>query len=173
MESGHKLRSRAGIPAASPGHRHCHAQSEHSTMSPVLPFDVIALIIDIVGENKDIDLLKELALVSHSLHQICIKHLFANINLHDAVTVPNYHLASSKKGFLKLVKSRPNIVNYIRKLTYRVSARDYRDEDHLLSPILPTISHLNYLKISASNWNWDSPDFPDISVSSPYQSSYH
>ena len=39
-----------------------------------------------------------------------------------------------------------------------MSARDYRDEDHLLSPILPTISHLNYLKISASNWNWDSLD---------------
>ena len=36
-------------------------------MSPVLPFDVIALIIDIIEENKDTNLLKELALVSHLL----------------------------------------------------------------------------------------------------------
>jgi hypothetical protein len=44
-------------------------------MSSVLPFDIIALIIDIVGENNDTDLLKELALVSHSFHQLCSKHL--------------------------------------------------------------------------------------------------
>ena len=39
-------------------------------MSSVLPFDIIALIIDIVGENQDTNLLKELALVSHSFLQI-------------------------------------------------------------------------------------------------------
>ena len=131
-------------------------------MSFFFPYDIIAVIIDIVGENKDTDLLKELALVSHSLHQICIKHLFANIDLHDAVKVPNYHLVSSKKGFLKLVKSRPNIVNYIRKLTYKVSAGDKRDDDHLLSPILsnflPTTSRLNCLEINASDWDWNTLD---------------
>ena len=46
-----------------------------------LPFDIIVLIIDIVGENKDINLLKELALVSHSFLQICSKHLFATVEL--------------------------------------------------------------------------------------------
>ena len=76
-------------------------------MSPVLPFDVVALIFDIVGENiqnKDTDLrlFKELALVSHSFHQICIKHLFATVELHDAKLC--YHLVSSKKGFIKLLK---------------------------------------------------------------------
>ena len=44
-------------------------------MSPVLPFDVVALIIDIVEENNDTKLFKELALVSHFFHQIFIKHL--------------------------------------------------------------------------------------------------
>ena len=34
----------------------------HYTMSLVLPSDIIALIINIVGENKDTNLLKELAL---------------------------------------------------------------------------------------------------------------
>ena len=57
-------------------------------MSSVLPFDIIALIIDIVGENKDIDLLKELALVSHFFLETCSKHLFATIELHDAVEAP-------------------------------------------------------------------------------------
>ena len=52
-----------------------------STMSPVLPFDIITLIIDIVAENEDTDLLKELALVSRAFLQPCCKHLFATIEL--------------------------------------------------------------------------------------------
>ena len=119
-------------------------------MSPVLPFDIFALIIDIVGENKDTKLLKELALVSHSLHQICIKHLFANVDLYEY----------SKKGFVKLVKSRPNVVYYIRKLTYKVSSKN--SDDHLLAPILsnflPTISRLNCLAINGSNFHWKELD---------------
>ena len=59
---------------------------------PVLPFDIIAQIIDIVGDKKDTNLLKELALVSYTFHQLCIKHLFATVELHDAV--PNYHASS-------------------------------------------------------------------------------
>ena len=129
-------------------------------MSPVLPFDVIALIIDIVGENEDTELLKKLALVSHSFHQICIKHLFANVDLHDAKPII-HHVASSKKGFVKLVKSRPNVVNYIRKLTYETS-RNNPDDDHLLAPILsnflPTISRLNCLAINGSHFRWDQMD---------------
>ena len=125
---------------------------QRSTMSPVLPFDITAIIIDIVGENNDTDLLKELALVSHSFHQDCNKHLFATVELHDAA---NYGRRSSKKGFIKLVKSRPNVVKYIRKLMYTSSHNNV--DDHLLSPIfsnfLPTTSRLNCLAINASYWN--------------------
>jgi hypothetical protein len=67
-------------------------------MSPVLPFDIIALIIDIVGENNDTNLLKEFALVSHSFLQICSKHLFATVELHNAD--PRHDVTSSKKGFV-------------------------------------------------------------------------
>ena len=89
-------------------------------MSPVFPFDIILLIIEaVVGENKDTNLLMELALVSYSFHQICIKHLFATVELHDAVP-GRHHVASSKKGFVKLLKSRPDVVEYIRKLTYKL-----------------------------------------------------
>ena len=125
-------------------------------MSPVLPFDIIFLIIHIVGENEDTNLFKELALVSHSFHQICSKHLFATVELHDAN--PRRNVASSKKGFVKLLNSRPGVVKYIRKLTYEMG---FDDDDGLLSPILPnflrTISGLNTLKISGkdsmSDWN--------------------
>ena len=86
-----------------------------------LPFDIIAQIIDTVGENKETNLLKELALVSHCFHQICCKHLFATIDLHDAD--PDYALASSKKKFVKLLRSRPDVVIYIRKLTYKVGKK--------------------------------------------------
>ena len=129
-------------------------------MSSVLPFDIIVLIIDIVGENKDINLLKELALVSHSFLQTCSKHLFATISLRDAG--PRNHFASSKKGFVKLLRSRPDVVKYIRKLTYEVGYNnsDPENDDRLLSPILPiffgTISRLNCLTIAPSSlldWN--------------------
>ena len=139
-------------------------------MSPVLPFDIIALIIDIIGENNDSDanFLKELALVSHSFLQMCRKHLFATVELHDAD--PICHVASSKKGFVKLLESRPEIVKYIRKLTYTIDYDhvlspqfsldlNFDNDDNLLSPILPnflrTISHLNSLKINASLLVWN------------------
>jgi hypothetical protein len=122
---------------------------QHSTMSTVLNFDIIALIIDIVGENKDTNLLKELALVSHSFLQICSKHLFATVDL---------HIASSKERFLKLLKSRPDVVNYIRKLTYKVNyptRPSFNNDDHLLLPILRRIPLLNCLKINASHSDWN------------------
>ena len=142
-------------------------------MSAVLPFDIIALIIDIVGENKDKNILKELALVSHSFHQICSKHLFATVELHDAN--PRHRAASSKKGFVKLLKSRPDVVSYIRVLTYRMrydnryrlsqfspthpNHPSFDSDDDLLSPILPnflrTIPLLTCLKIYGSLLDWN------------------
>ena len=142
----------------------------HSTISSVLPFDIIALIIDIVGENNDTNLLKELALVSHSFLQICSKHLFATVELHDAN--PMCRVASSKKGFVKLLESRPDVVKYIRKLTYKVGEYhrfhplpaypSFENEDQGLSPILPnllrTIPRLNCLTINGSKLDWNTLD---------------
>ena len=103
-------------------------------MSSVLPFEIIDQIIDIVGYNNDANLLKELALISHSFHQICSKHLFATVDLHDA---SSKYVASSKKGFVKLVKSRPDVVNYIRNITYHLGGyHDGGSDDFLLSPKL-------------------------------------
>ena len=128
-------------------------------MSPNLPFDIIALIIDIIGENKETDLLKILALVSHSFHQICSKYLFAIVDLHNANSgrSSSSRLASSKMGFVKLLKSRPDVVKYIRKLNYHL--RIGYDDDRLLSPMLlnflPTFSRLNSLTITALNHDWN------------------
>ena len=141
--------------------------SQPSTMSSVLPFEIIALIIDIIGENEDTNLLKELALVSSSFLHICSKHFFATIELHDNVQVPKHHGAFLKKKFVKLLENRPDIVKYIRKLTYIVSSihlpfNPNFDNDHLLSPILPnflrTIPRLNCLKINGSQLDWNTMD---------------
>ena len=125
-------------------------------MSPDLPFDIIALIVDIVGENEETDLLKKLALISHSLNEICSKHLFAIVDLYSARPFfPSS--SSSKRGFVKLLKSRPEVVKYIRKLKYNVTDND--DDDDLLSPILsnflPTFSCLHSLTITASRREWN------------------
>ena len=123
-------------------------------MSSVLPYDIIVHIIDTVGEDKD--LLKELALVSHSFHQLCCKQLFATVGIHT----PNPNLKRrgvfSKNSFVNLLKSRPGVVKYIRKLTYEVD--ELYDDDHPLLSILPnflrTISHLNCLAIEGSWLDW-------------------
>ena len=132
-----------------------------------LPYDIIVQIIDNVGENNDINLIKKLALVSHSFHQICSKHLFATVDLYDYLAMRH---ASSKNGFVKLLKRRPEVAKYIRNLTYRVendgrlpydSPSPYYD-DNRLSPFLPdalrTIPFLNCLTITAPesrsvDWN--------------------
>ena len=120
-------------------------------MWPILPYDIIVQIIDTVGEDKD--LLKELALVSHSFHEICCKHLFATVELYEPDP-----FRGVKKSFVNLLKSRPDVIKYIRKLTYKVSR--YDDDDFRLSHILPkflrTISCLNYLTIDGSSLNWNS-----------------
>ena len=134
-------------------------------MSSDLPIEIITQIIDNVGENEDTNLLKELSLVSHSFHQICSKHLFATVDLYDEYN-PMRRPASSKKGFIKLLKSRPDVVKHIRKLTYNVKYthedEGRQSDDFLLSPILPdllrTISRLNCLRINASKMNWNTLD---------------
>ena len=146
-------------------------------MTYAFPFDIIALIIDIVGGNDDSDLLKKLTLVSHSFHQICSKHLFATMELHDVGQ--NHRIASSLKGFVKLLGSRPDIAKYIRKLTYicnnmfRFSPPSpslFEDDDRLLSSSLPnllrTIPHLNCLTIIASQFDWNTIDSSLTSASS-------
>ena len=138
----------------------------HSTMSYVVPYDIIAKIIDIVGENDDtILIIKELALVSHSFNQICTKYLYATVKLHDGVPMRQ---AFSKKGFVELLERRPEVVKYIRKLTYIVSSSSSSTnprhfDDNLLSPVLPnflrTISFLNCLTIAGSKLvEWDTID---------------
>ena len=130
----------------------------HSGSLPVLPFDITSQIIDFVGETEDKTLLKSLALVSPSFHQISSKYLFASIELQDA----KRHIPSSKKGFAKLLESRPDVVKHIRKLTYHL--KNVNNADHLVAPVLsyflPSTSCLNYLgitnintRVSTMEWN--------------------
>ena len=107
------------------------------------------------------DLLKELALVSHSFHRN--KHLFSTVELYDIA--PRRQRTFSKKGFVELLKSRPYIVKYIRNIRYVASGNSRLGkvkEDQLLSSILPnflkTIPHLKSLEISSSKLYWNRLD---------------
>ena len=121
------------------------------TMSPVLPFDIIELIVDIVGETTistktQISSRNLLLSPIPSSSLICRKHLFAGVRLYNGY----YLRGSSKKGFIKLLESRPDVVSYIRALMDVVNHNN--DDDHLLPPILlnflPTFSRLNCLAIT-------------------------
>ena len=129
-------------------------------MSSILPYDIIVQIIDTVGEDKNTELLKELSLVSHSFHHICCKRLFATVAIHNPHPKLKDRGVFSKKSFVNLLKSRPDVVKYIRKLTYEVN--QYDDNDHWFSPILPnflrTISHLNCLTIIGYYLDWNAMD---------------
>ena len=77
------------------------------------------------------NLLKDLALVSHSFLQICSKHLFATIEIDDAVLM-KYCSSKAVTEFLKLLERRPDVVKNIRSLLYKVSGANWYGEQ--LSP---------------------------------------
>ena len=83
-------------------------------------------------------------MVSHSF--LSGKHLlFATVELHDADPGSTSDLQSSKRGFVKLLKGRPDIVKYIHYLTYEV--RYYNDDDYQILPkFLRAISRSNCLQ---------------------------
>ena len=139
-----------------------------------LSYDIVAQIVDIIRETDGMSFIKELSLVSHSFNQICSRLIFATVDLYDDIPMQR---ASSKRGFVKLLERRPEVVKYIRKLTYKMESDGSSDgrvqstpfsstypcidyDDYILSPVLPnflrTISFLNCLTITATrlmNWN--------------------
>ena len=130
-----------------------------------LSYDIVAQIVDIIRETDGMSFIKELSLVSHSFNQICSRLIFATVDLYDDIPMQR---ASSKRGFVKLLERRPEVVKHIRKLTYIVSSSSSSTnprhfDDNLLSPILPnflrTISFLNCLTIAGSKLvEWDTID---------------
>ena len=88
--------------------------------SPVIPFpfNIFTLVIDIIAENRDTYLLKEHTVVNHSFLQICSKHRFATVELHEP-DPRNYTTSLPINRLVKLLKSRPDsdVVKNIRKLT--------------------------------------------------------
>lgn len=137
-----------------------------SSESP-FPFDIITLIVDIIGENDDKDLLRDLSLVSHSFNQICLKYLFASIHIDDGDS-------SSKVAFVNLLDRIPDAAKHIHKLTYscnrtyRLSPSSWNYANNLLllesiqhlPELLRTLSRLNSLKITSTSeeFYWDDID---------------
>ena len=114
-------------------------ESTFNVAGPSLCFDIIALIIatgDISGDNKDTSLFGLQGTCSGLFSLLIPTSSSASNTVGFFMADPIIHLASSKKGFVKLlIKGRPKVVNYIHKLMNEVSHNnDDRDEsdDHLL-----------------------------------------
>ena len=160
-------------------------------MSPILPFDIVSVIIDIMAENRDTDLLKRLALVNHSFLQIYSKHLFATVELHDEPDPTRKKYTTLINGFVKLLKkqTRCRRVGHIRKLTYRIGLgarclqtifiifRRSTACSHPSQISSEQFLKLNCLTIASIYLHEKGMEytglFPDISVASPHASSYH
>ena len=88
--------------------------------SPLIPFNIFTLVIDIIAENRDTYLLKEHTVLNHSFLQICSKHRFAIVEIHEP-DPRNYttSLFINNNRFVKLLKNRPDsdAVKHIRQFT--------------------------------------------------------
>ena len=82
-------------------------------MSENCPSYIIVLIVDIVGEKKKTNLLKELALVSqaHSFLQICSELRFTTVELHDAIYMYYYAAHLQRRDSSNYLKEARRFLN--------------------------------------------------------------
>ena len=79
---------------------------------PVLPFDIIGHIIDVLfnDETEGLQCVKNFSLVCHSFLPFCRKHIFSCISINTGV--PRYN----GEAFGQLLLESPNIARYVLKL---------------------------------------------------------
>ena len=82
------------------------------TAPPVLSFDVIGYIIDVLfnDSTKGFQYVKNFSLVCHSFLPLCRKHIFSRISIN--VGVPHHN----DQAFRQLLLESPDIARYVRKL---------------------------------------------------------
>ncbi|KAF8808939.1 hypothetical protein BYT27DRAFT_7188471 [Phlegmacium glaucopus] len=104
-----------------------------------LPYDIVEHIIDVLAAEGDLTPVKNAALASSSILHLCRKHIFRTITF-------NHGHGLLKQRFISLLANNPDIVQYIRELSYEMHHHDAQ-----LWPLLPnllqTISHLECLRI--------------------------
>ena len=117
------------------------------TAPPVLPFDVIGHIIDILFNDgtEGLQYVKDFSLVCHSFLPLCRKHIFSCISINMGFP-RNY---DKGEAFGRLLLESPDIAIYVRKLKIYIKSSN----SHFLVsfPVLPltmlqslTISYCGY-----------------------------
>ncbi|PPR00303.1 hypothetical protein CVT24_004593 [Panaeolus cyanescens] len=138
---------------------------------PVLPYDILIDIIDIIAETGPLDLsmqtLKAISSLSKFCNHHCRKHIFKSIDAGYAKEKEfmYYETAYTLKlvitpiqprvaSFIKLVKEHPGVIPYIQRFCLVHFDYPYGVEENALSSALPKLSNLSSLEIRLNNNAW-------------------
>jgi len=111
----------------------------------MLPLEISATILDLLAEDDDDDsksALKACSLVCQAFLPICRKHIFRSIVLSVRYAAP----LRVTHAFERLLRERPEIANYIRKLDYTV-------EDSTNATIQESLKRISRLEILTVRWS--------------------
>ena len=101
------------------------------TVPPILPFDVIGHIIDVLfnDDTENLQYVKNFSLVCHSFLPLCRKHIFSCISIN--VGVPRYN----GEAFKQLLPESPDIARYICKLKIYIESSNKHFRSFLSFPV--------------------------------------
>ena len=106
---------------------------------PVLSFDIIGYIIDILfnDDTEGLEYVKNFSLVCHSFLPLCRKHIFSCISINMQVFRYN------DEEFVPLILENPDITRYVRKLEIYI---EQFNKLHFRSFLFFSVSHLTGLQ---------------------------
>ena len=121
------------------------------TVPPILPFDVIGHIIDVLFnyDTENLQYVKNFSLVCHSFLPLCRKHIFSCISIN--VGVPRYN----GEAFKQLLSESPDIARYICKLKIYIESSNKHFRSFLSFPV-SQLTRLQSLIISGFYLEWGS-----------------
>ena len=113
------------------------------TAPPVLPFDVIEHILDVLfnDDTKGLQYVKNFSLVCHSFLPLCRKHIFSCISINTRV------FRYDGEAFRQLLLESPDIVRYVLKLKIYIEPSNKHFRCFLSFPVSP-LTRLQSLTIS-------------------------
>lgn len=118
---------------------------------PPFPLDVIETIVDILAtvDDQELSSIKACALSSRSFLYFCRKHIFASVAL-DLPARYSFPPSPTSSQFQKLLVIAPEIINYVRKLTFGVSDTESQGDPKAvldLSAMLKTFTQIQQLTL--------------------------
>ncbi|KAF8149914.1 hypothetical protein B0H34DRAFT_167798 [Crassisporium funariophilum] len=92
---------------------------------PRLPFDIIAVIVDTLGQEQNMATLKSLSLASSAFSPLCRKYIFATIVLEAPYAEPQRDIGRFVELFCT---NESDVPNYVRTMVYRLTKFDLKTE---------------------------------------------